>query len=289
MVDLPHDIVRQIEEKEGRITSMRPIGGGCINHGACLGINDHEYFVKWNKAASLPGMFQAEAKGLGILEATGCIRIPEVVCVLEEEVHAGLLLEYITPGRGKTDSSEKLGRQLACLHKNKSQKFGLDSDNYMGSLPQKNGYYDSLIEFFIQDRLAPQLSLALANGAVEHSDLEDFEWLYARLEELLVEEEPTLIHGDLWNGNYMFDEYGQPVLIDPAISYGHREMDMAMTTLFGGFEESFYQAYQEDYPLKAGYRERFDIYNLYPLLVHVNLFGGGYLGQVRSILRHLIG
>jgi protein-ribulosamine 3-kinase len=285
MNTLPADISRLVEQKFGQILSTRPIGGGCINHGMMLEVPQQKLFFKWNDAHKCPGMFEAERKGLELLSQQHCIRIPKVIEVIEGQTHSGLLLEFIPNSRRKMGSEEALGRQLACLHRCESEKYGLDHSNFMGSLPQDNSYKSSLYDFFIGNRLEPQLQLGLKKGAISKTIYEQFQAFYHQLPELLMEEKPALIHGDLWNGNYVIAEDGEPVLIDPAVAYGNREMDIAMTTLFGGFGDSFYAAYNESYPLQTGYAQRFDIYNLYPLLVHVNLFGGGYLHQVKEILQ----
>ena len=162
--------------------------------------------------------------------------------------------------------------------------FGLDHDNYIGSLPQSNHQHTSWVEFFIEERLEKQIALAKNSGALNNSTIQQFNNLFKRLKEIIPEEKPSLLHGDLWNGNYMLAADGCACLIDAAVYYDHREMDLAMTRLFGGFPEEFYESYHETFPLSSGFEERVDIHNLYPLLVHVNLFGGSYISQVKSVL-----
>jgi len=171
---------------------------------------------------------------------------------------------------------------LATLHKTTQEDYGLDNNNYMGSLEQVNHKKKSLIDFFIECRLIPQIEMA--GNKLSKSDHEMFEALYKRLPSILIDEQPALVHGDLWSGNFMIGNKGQPVLIDPAVAYSSREVDIAMSRLFGGFDSVFYSSYEETYPTAPGLEERIDIYNLYPLLVHVNLFGGGYYQQVKNIL-----
>jgi fructosamine-3-kinase len=178
----------------------------------------------------------------------------------------------------------ELGRGLANIHKNRSPTFGLNHDNYIGSLKQSNSPTNSWIHFFIHSRINSQLKLAIDKGQLNSSHQQKFEILFKELPNLLPNEKPALLHGDLWSGNVIVDHHGNAVLIDPAVYYGHREMDLAFTRLFGGFNSEFYHSYFETFPLEPGFDNRVDIYNLYPLLVHVNLFGGSYANQVVSIL-----
>lgn len=284
MSRLPGDIEEELTRAMGVVKAVTPVSGGCINNGARVETSQGHFFVKWNDRSAYPGMFKAEARGLALLTKAAAIRIPQVIKVLEGKSHDGLLLEYISTRRTTALAGERMGRQLAALHQVHDEEYGLDHDNWMGSLRQYNRKSRDPIEFLITQRLQPQAEIALDQGAFSKSFSSKLEKLYQRLPELLVNEPPSLIHGDLWSGNYMVTEEEQPVLIDPAVAYGHREMDMAMTTLFGGFPESFYDAYQEVFPLASGFRARFEIYNLYPLLVHVNLFGGGYASQVQHIV-----
>lgn len=288
MIHLPAEIQRLVEQKFGQILSIRFVGGGCINHGACLEVHQQLLFLKWNDARKFPGMFDAERRGLELLSQPKCIRVPEIIEVIDGQAYSGLLLEYIATGGSNAISDETLGRQLACLHTCQNEEYGLDHPNFMGSLSQDNKYKSSLYDFFRENRLEPQLRLGLKTGAISSQVYDQFQTFYKSLPQLLSEEKPSLIHGDLWNGNYLIDDQGNPVLIDPAVAYGHREMDIAMTTLFGGFGDHFYSAYQEALPLQPGYAPRLEIYNLYPLLIHVNLFGGGYLQQVRGILNKFL-
>ena len=172
------------------------------------------------------------------------------------------------------------GEQLARLHHVSAPTFGLDHDNYIGSLPQKNTHSPVWSNFFIQQRLEPQVRLAGEKGLLSPSAIRQFEQLYQVLPELFPPEVPSLLHGDLWSGNFLCDEKGNPVLIDPAVYFGHRSMDLAMTTLFGGFGQPFYEAYHYHFPLPANYRQQWEIANLYPLLVHLNLFGESYTGSI---------
>jgi hypothetical protein len=228
-------------------------------------------------------MFEREADGLSLLRKTGEIRVPEVVCSGYAGPYAYLLLEFIQSGRKISKFMDDFGRSLARLHRHTADAFGNNRDNYMGALLQQNKYHKDWVSFFIEERLEPQV--LLGKKYFSSSSISCFERLYNRLGEFLPNEPPALLHGDLWSGNLMVSAEGKACLIDPAVYYGNREVDLAMTTLFGGFESSFYDAYLEEFPLNKGWQERLDIYNLYPLLIHLNLFGSGYLGAVEQIIR----
>lgn len=263
--------------------------GGCINHRGKLTTSDGVYFLKWNDLKKFPGMFAAEAKGLRLLRDAGALVVPEVIYVDHAGAYQFLLLEYIPSADKGRDYWEQFGRGLATLHKKSAQAFGLDHNNYIGSLPQRNTPSPSWVEFFIEQRLAVQLHMAVLHKRIDNVVVRKFDSLYRKLPEIFPEESPALLHGDVWGGNIMTGSAGNPCLIDPAVYYGHREADLAMTQLFGGFHPSFLDHYEEEYPLQPGWEERLDVYNLYPLLVHVNLFGGGYSGQVLSILKRFVG
>ena len=263
-------------------------GGGCINNGGKLTTSHGTYFLKWNDATKFPEMFKAEARGLKLLAESKSMYIPEVIGASEAGSYQFLVLEFIPESNRTQHYWRNFGIQLATLHRNTSPLFGLDHDNYIGSLPQHNSLHTSWIDFFIHNRLEAQLQLAERSARVDKSLLRNFETLYTKLPDLLAIEKPALLHGDLWSGNIMVNQHGAPGMIDPAIYFGHREMDIAMTQLFGGFNPEFLQVYHEVFPLAPGVEDRLQLYNLYPLLVHVNLFGGDYLAQVNSILRRFI-
>ncbi|HEX5172381.1 MAG TPA: fructosamine kinase family protein [Cyclobacteriaceae bacterium] len=267
------------------IQNFTAIGGGCINNGGKITTSHGIFFVKWNSAKKFPGMFRVESNGLKLLSSAGAIRVPRVLGPGEHEGHQFIVMELIQAKNRSLNYWDLLGQELATLHKASSPYFGLDENNYMGSLPQFNEQKISWIEFFSTQRLDVQLKLAINSHAAPISLIEKFHALYEKLPTLLTEEKPSLVHGDLWSGNLITDENGNPCLIDPAVYYGNREVDLAMTHLFGGFDDEFYQSYQNAFPLPPGLQERIDIYNLYPLLVHVNLFGQSYLHQVLSILK----
>ncbi len=273
------------------VTGDAPVGGGCINDTMQISLQDgSRYFVKQNKI-SLRDMFEKEAAGLQLMAdaagETGEIRIPEVTGLTEdhESGQAFLILSFVDEGRRSGDFDRRFGRALAGLHRHANRQYGLDHDNYIGRLPQKNDWRDNWNSFFMECRLEPQFAMARERGFFNGPARQSLDRLGKSLPELLPDEPPSLLHGDLWGGNYMCDNENQPVLIDPAVYYGHRETELAFTTLFGGFGRDFYSGYEESWPLQPGFSERRDIYNLYPLLVHVNLFGGMYVSQTESILR----
>lgn len=261
-----------------------PVGGGCIHNARRLQTDAGDFFLKYNSADESDN-FHAETKGLRLLGAAGALRVPQAIATGADGSHAWLLMEHIPSGGRQKGFWEDFGRGLAALHGHGADAFGLDHANFIGRLPQRNTWHGTWVDFFREERLEPQLRLAEAKNLAPSTLRRDFERLYLRLEELMPEDAPALLHGDLWSGNFMVDAAGAPVLIDPAVYYGHREAELAFTRLFGGFSEAFYRAYAEAMPLQAGWEERVDLFNLYPLAVHLNLFGRGYLPEIQSTLR----
>ena len=286
---IPPEVFQKVETlTNSRITGFDFAGGGCINRGGRLTTNHGRFFLKWNDAEKFPGMFAAEARGLSLLRACNCMTVPEVIHEDRANGFQFLLLEYIDQQEKASGYWKHFGAGLALLHRQSSATSGLDHTNYIGALPQSNSPASSWVEFFVERRLKAQLHLALKDNKIDHGVYKKFQDLFQKLPSLLPQEAPSLLHGDLWGGNLMTDRAGQPCLIDPAVYYGHREVDLAMTQLFGGFDSLFFQSYTGEYPLIPGYRERFDIYNLYPLLVHLNLFGRAYHSRVVSILEEFV-
>jgi len=270
------------------IKSVNRAGGGDINEAAILETNEGHYFVKWNNSNQYPKMFEKEALGLELLKKTDEIMIPKPLHHDEIQGIGFLLMEAIESAKPSVNFWFNFGNQLAELHKHTNDSFGLKSDNYIGSLIQQNTLTTDWTEFYVTQRLEPQLRMALDKGKSNPSLSRRFNALFSKLDHLFPKEAPALLHGDLWSGNFMVSERGEAVIIDPAVYYGHREMDLAMTKLFGGFEEEFYAAYHNNRPLESGWQERTDLCNLYPLMVHVNLFGGSYLRQVMEILDRFV-
>ena len=270
------------------IRSLDRVGGGDINAAAHVETERGRYFVKWNPRP-LPRIFEVEARGLRRLKSAHAVRVPDVIAVLDEP--PGLILEWIDSRGAKSEAGEALGRQLAQQHRVLGQIYGLDHDNYIGSNQQSNRPANSWLEFFRDQRLGSQMELARRNGHLNAPRATRLERLMSRLDEWIDAARcaPSLLHGDLWGGNFITGPTGEPVLIDPAVYYGDREAEIAFTELFGGFGSRFYAAYNEAWPLAPGYADRRDLYNLYHLLNHLNLFGEGYGGSVDAILRRYAG
>jgi len=271
------------------------LSGGDINQAAQITLADgRELFVKSNPR-SPAGMFAAEARGLAWLAEAGALRIPQVVAVAAPgDPEQFLVLELIRRGRPARDFDEELGRGLAALHRCGAPGFGLDHDNFIGRLPQDNRTLApgaapaSWAAFYRERRLEAQLRMAVDGGLASGEMKRGFARLFAALETLVgPAEPPARLHGDLWGGNLMCDAAGAPCLIDPAVYGGHREIDLAMMRLFGGFGSRVFSAYDQAWPLAEGHQQRVDLYQLYPLMVHVNLFGGGYVGSVESVLSRI--
>lgn len=261
------------------------IGGGSINEACQLrGRCGRQFFVKLN-AASMQDMFAAEADGLEEMASANAMRIPTVVCHGVSGKQSYLVLEYIAFTRGSDNAFEQLGEQLVRLHRKTARQFGWHRDNTIGATPQPNAWCDDWLEFLRDQRLGFQAELAARNGG-GHSLRQKCDRLLSGLDFFFESYRPEacLLHGDLWSGNYAFDEHDQPVIFDPAVYYGDRESDLAMTELFGGFAPGFYEGYNEAWPLESGYPERRDIYQLFHLINHLT-HGPGYAGQVERILQ----
>jgi fructosamine-3-kinase len=275
----------------GRKVAPRParsVGGGSV--GECLrwSSDGGDLFVKLGPAARL-GMFSAEADGLRELASASVLRVPEVRGVGAAPGLAFLALEWIEFRSASSRTESALGTRLARLHRVTAPRFGWHRDNTLGATPQHNDWTDEWAQFFAVQRLGFQLDLAARHG---HGGrlVDRGRRLCERLGAFFAGHRPqaSLLHGDLWGGNWAADETGEPIVFDPAVYYGDREADLAMTELFGGFPADFYAAYREAWPLDAGYGVRKTMYNLYHVLNHLNLFGGGYLGQARAMIDGLL-
>jgi fructosamine-3-kinase len=270
-----------------RVQSSKAAAGGDINEAFEIELaNGRKYFVK-TQSAELPFFFDREAQGLAWLRQAQALRVPEVIFATDKDElgPACLVLELIVKGPHGADFDEQLGTGLAMLHRAGAAQFGLEHDNYLATLPQDNRATATWAEFYASRRIAPQLERAVRAGHANSTLAHRLERVLTRIKDLVGPEEPAArLHGDLWSGNAICDDRGAPVLIDPAVYGGHREMDLAMMRLFGGFSERVFAAYAASYPLAKGHAERVPLYQLYPLLVHVNLFGRSYVPQVERCI-----
>jgi protein-ribulosamine 3-kinase len=269
------------------LNNSTSVGGGSINEAYRLEATDGaRFFLKLNDAQHL-AMFIAEAAGLEAIAATNTIRVPHPITHGSAYGHSYLVLEHLElNSRG---NAKQLGAQLAALHRCTSSRFGFAHDNFIGTTPQPNGQKDNWVDFWGEQRLGFQLRLAAQNGyggSLQSLGKKLLDMLPAFFENYTPQ--PSLLHGDLWSGNHAFLADGTPTIFDPAAYYGDRECDLAMTELFGGYSADFYSAYRAAYPLNAGYAMRRDLYNLYHILNHANLFGGGYARQAEQMMQRLL-
>lgn len=289
--DFTTQIAERIRAKTGKPfepSSTRAVGGGCINSAMLLADDDSCWFVKLNRAELLD-MFEAEADGLAAMAASASIRVPIPLCTGTAGAQAYIVMEHIAlGGRSGSGSGTVAGEQLAAMHRTTASLFGWHRDNTIGSTFQSNRQHADWIDFWRRERLAFQLDLAARNG---HGGrlAKRGERLLERFPALIDHAPmPSLLHGDLWGGNFGIAKDGVPVIFDPACYFGDREADIAMTELFGGFGADFYTAYQAAWPLDDGYRIRKTLYNLYHILNHLNLFGSGYLSQAEGMIDRLL-
>ncbi|SIP90733.1 Fructosamine-3-kinase [Alkalispirochaeta americana] len=289
-VQTPEEAVILLFGRTATIGTRRAVGGGSINDTALLELSSGEtIFLKENDLHQ-GSLFQEEARGLvALARAPRGPRVPRPLGLFSGKTRQYLLMEYVPSGRPRGDFFTRFGRALARLHRScRNRSCGFARDNHIGATPQPNPWTEDWIRFFSEQRLRFQGELARARGLWGTRDLRSLESLVKRLPDLLPQVdqgEASLLHGDLWGGNFMADSDNAPVLIDPAVYFGHREADLAMTELFGGFSPAFYEGYRQEWPLEPGYGERKDIYNLYHLMNHMNLFGGSYRASCQAILR----
>ena len=277
----------------GPLDEVSHVGGGDINQAARIITPQGRYFVKWHTSPP-PRFFECEARGLSLLAEAGEVRVPGVVGYgyVPGSKTGFLVLEWVERGGRKSSAAaETLGRGLAKQHLQAQAQYGLDHDNYIGRLHQPNRQTESWIDFYRTERLGAQRDQAVQLGRLPARRARLLDKLMASLDRWIDEDQcqPSLLHGDLWGGNWMVAGNGEPVMIDPAVYVGDREADLAMTALFGGFPRAFYDAYTEVFPFAPGYNERQPLYKLYYILVHLNLFGESYGGSVDSILRRYAG
>ena len=266
------------------VHSSSPVPGSAISQTYLVRTSKGDFFMKLNSALFGLDFFEKEAMGLDLLANAGALKVARPL--FDGKVHQQIyvVMEYLEKGEPALDFWEDFGRSLAALHRNTRGQFGLDHHNYIGKIPQQNTPHDDWNAFFAEERILRLVQRAHTHGQLDAAHTAQAERICARLGEFFPEEKPALLHGDLWNGNFMVHAGGKVALFDPATYYGNREMDIAMTRLFGGFDGRFYSAYLEAWPLQPGYETREPLLQLYPLLVHLLLFGGHYREDVASIL-----
>jgi fructosamine-3-kinase len=273
--------IKDIFEKHGiKTTTSSTLSGGDINEVYKVKSEETDFVIKLNSASQYPNMFEKEAKSLGILAETNSFIIPETIAYGEFEDKTYLILSHIPSGQ-KTNFAQHFAQALAKLHRHQSENYGLGFDNYIGRLPQHNkSRTTNAVEFYINLRLEPQFKLAHQNG-FQFKNIEGF---YKNLEEIIPREKASLIHGDLWSGNYLISKTGKPCIYDPAIAFASREMDLAMMQLFGGYPKAIFEIYNDVFPLEGNWKSRIELWQLYYILVHVNLFGASYYGQAKHMI-----
>ncbi|THF65897.1 fructosamine kinase family protein [Pseudothauera nasutitermitis] len=271
-----------------RITGLEPVGGGCSHEALSIHSTRGRFFVKIDARERGP-VFAAEADGLAAIAATRTFRTPAVVACTEDEQHAFLILEHLDlhPVQDAAHAT-RYGETLAALHGHQGEQFGWPADNFLGASPQANTPTDNWARFVVEQRLRPQFARARANGFIGDLQKQGAR-LYERVPALFLDyrPRPSLLHGDLWHGNAAVLADGTPVAFDPAVHHGDREADLAMCELFGGFPGAFYAAYRSAAPLNEGFEQRKQLYSLYHILNHLNLFGRGYLGEALRLATRL--
>lgn len=286
---LPDSLHDALERRlDVTIESVAAVGGGCIANASRIETNGIPYFLKYGDE-DVARTFPGEAAGLDALAAAECpLVVPTVLetAPATDERPGFLVMEWINSGRQARGFWEHFGEGLAALHRSGAEGYGFERDNFIGQLPQRNNWSESWPSFFRTERLEPQVEMARDRGRWQDAWDQPLDALYRRLPDILpAKPPPSVVHGDLWKGNFMVTAVGKPALIDPATYYGHREVDLAMTELFGGYEDRFYEAYRSAWGVEPGYETRRDVYNLYHLINHLNHFGGGYAGSVQKTLQ----
>ena len=278
-------IIRHISDQiQSEITAFRPVSGGDISSAYLLETQNQKLFLKVNSKSFAKSLFLAEQKGLQAIEDTKTIAVPRVHLAGELGGKAFLLMDFVESRRPNAKDYTHFGRDLANMHLVSNDQFGFSSDNFIGSLPQSNAFHTDWAEFYWNERILPQLEIAKKNTALDDAKIPSKESALKIFRQVFGEVKPSLLHGDLWGGNYLIATDGTPYLIDPAVCYGHSIMDVAMLRLFGGFDAEFYDAYHEIIPKQTYYQEQIKLYQLYYLLVHLNLFGRSYRSSVVDIL-----
>ncbi|WP_114748267.1 fructosamine kinase family protein [Pleomorphovibrio marinus] len=284
MEDFFNQVFLRVFGKEPVLQQYRMIAAGTINQAIYLHTDRGEFMLKVNHQED-SDIFKREDEGLKLLRENCGLLVPQTLYEGRLEDRNYLLMEWVKGVKPSEDYSQVLGEGMAELHMATQNQFGLEVDNYISILPQSNRAHQDWEDFFIAERLEPMLQRALYEGLVDETFMGRFRGIYPKLSSVFPKEKPALLHGDLWAGNVITGPNGLPALIDPAVYFGHREVDLAFSKLFGGFDNKFYQSYHSVFPLEPGFEERVEIYNLYPLLVHVNLFGKSYLSGVQRTIK----
>jgi len=281
-------IVRRIIEQKLSIVilSSSKLSGGDINEVYFLTTSKGNFVVKLNQKDTFPEMLSKEAKGLDLLRK-GNVITPSVIDEFEQDDLQLIILEHIESETPGNQFWTRFAEDLSTLHRQHNANFGLDHNNFIGSLPQDNKMLPTWERFFVENRLMPLIKRAFDKGLLNRGHLVKFEEFFKVLRDIIPTEKSSLLHGDLWSGNLLCGQGQAPVFIDPAVYYGHREVDIAMTKMFGGFDPAFLSQYHELYPLEKGWEKRIEIHNLYPNLVHLNLFGKSYLGGIERVLKKM--
>ena len=278
-------IIKGIIEQRLSLTifSISKLSGGDINEVYVVTSSKRNFVVKLNNKDRYPNMLQKESKGLKLLQ-NASVNTPIVMDQFEEGDLQVIILEHIEEETSTKRFWLRFAEDLANLHRNNASNFGLNYSNFIGSLHQENKMLPTWEQFFVENRLLPLIKMGIDKDLLYKGHLVKFEGLFKALQELIPAEKPSLLHGDLWSGNLLCGQGQRPVFIDPAVYYGHREVDIAMTRMFGGFDPVFLSQYQEIYPFERGWEKRLAIHNLYPNLVHLNLFGQSYLPGIERVL-----
>lgn len=260
------------------------VSGGDINDAYCVYTKTGRYFLKLNDKDHYPAMFEKEARGLELLNKHSSLRVPSVISSGQGAGRQYLLLEWLEKGPPQRNMWEQFGAALAMMHKQPQEYFGLNEDNYIGSLKQVNDRHNDWPAFYSQCRIMPLVRILHDQGVYSKKDVAGAETFCHQISNIFPQEPAALLHGDLWAGNYLIHSAGYAAIYDPAVYFGHREMDIGMTRLFGGFDQRFYAAYDAIYPLEKDWGQRLPLTQLYPLLVHAVLFGGHYVSTTIHML-----
>lgn len=268
-----------------KIKNCVPVSGGDISRAYVLYTDSDRIFCKLNNSSAAKSMFEAEEEGLKAIDKTKTVKTPIVYAVNALEKGACLLMEYVASKNPESKDLEMFGVQLAAMHQTSSDFYGWDNPNFIGNLLQSNHKHPNWVSFYVKERLDSQLQTAVSRGFLTKEEVPSIDKLQSVISSYCTGIKPSLLHGDLWSGNYLISENGEPYLIDPAVYFGHSEIDLSMSRLFGGFSSSFYAAYFEINPSQPGESNRMAIYQLYYLLVHLNIFGKSYYKSVKEILQ----